>query len=297
MTIKKSIDKNIDTIKVLLQFAEVAKTGNISQAAKKINIKQSNLSTVISNLEAQHGGKLFIRDGKGVRLTEAGIELFEITSQIEQVIHKSATFSTTGHQVSGDVRIWISDALGGFIISEYLSEFYNLYPEVHLTFKCSIEAPKMLHEADMAIVYEEPTFKEAVIISKNNLKFGLFASQKYLSTYGCPKDMEDLIKNHHICNRDNYASVWPQWQKILEEGINISNTCDASSMLLSFTKAGAGIALHPLSIGNKENDLIHLDKLGLVLEHNFWIISHKNTKDIPKVRALIDHIKEATQNI
>ena len=57
---------------------------------------------------------------------------------------------------------------------------------------------------------------------------------------------------------------------------------------------GIGIALHPIAIGKKEKDLMHLSQIGVELSHPFWIVSHKKGQNISKIRALINHIKEVT---
>ena len=57
---------------------------------------------------------------------------------------------------------------------------------------------------------------------------------------------------------------------------------------------GIGIGLHPIAIGKRERDLIHLSQLGIKISHPFWIVSHKDGQDEPKIKALIDHIREVT---
>lgn len=56
-------------------FAEVARQGSFSKAARKLNVTQSALSQRVLNLEQELGSSLFIRDPSGVRLTELGQRL------------------------------------------------------------------------------------------------------------------------------------------------------------------------------------------------------------------------------
>ena len=53
-------------------FAEAAKTGSMSQAAKNLYISQQALSKGIANLEETLGGELFVRTKSGVSLTAFG---------------------------------------------------------------------------------------------------------------------------------------------------------------------------------------------------------------------------------
>lgn len=53
-------------------FWAVAKDGNLTRAAQRLRVSQSALSSQIRQLEQQLGEPLFIREGRGLTLTEAG---------------------------------------------------------------------------------------------------------------------------------------------------------------------------------------------------------------------------------
>lgn len=56
----------------LRYFQEVAREGNLTRAAERLNLSQSALSTQIRQLEARLGHELFDRTGRRMQLTEAG---------------------------------------------------------------------------------------------------------------------------------------------------------------------------------------------------------------------------------
>ena len=58
-------------------FRTVVESGGITRAAEKLNRVQSNVTTRISQLEADLGVKLFIREGKKMRLSPARPILLE----------------------------------------------------------------------------------------------------------------------------------------------------------------------------------------------------------------------------
>lgn len=58
-------------------FKEVAETGNITQASKRLHISQPSVSVQIQNLEREYGAELFKRTNRGVTLTEPGNILYE----------------------------------------------------------------------------------------------------------------------------------------------------------------------------------------------------------------------------
>ncbi|MEM8591615.1 MAG: LysR family transcriptional regulator [Pseudomonadota bacterium] len=56
----------------LRYFREVAHEGNLTRVAEKLNVSQSALSTQIKQLEERMGHALFVREGRTLKLTEAG---------------------------------------------------------------------------------------------------------------------------------------------------------------------------------------------------------------------------------
>ncbi len=287
------IKDNFIWAREVLSFLETARNGTINGTAENNGMKQSNLSKTLKSLEDKLQCQLLERNYNGVKLTENGKEVFKIACDIDKVIYKVKNFTASDMNVSGKIRLWTSDGLGTGYLSSCLSSFVAKYPDIKTDIECSLERPSF-SAVDVAVVYDEPEYDDSEIVSQYELKFGLFASMEYLSKYGVPRDIKDLQKNHRICNRENFASVWPQWKNIIDGAEHVVATTNSSAMLLRMTCDGIGIALHPLAIGKKEKDLMHLSQIGVELSHPFWIVSHKTGQDIPKIKALIDHIKEVT---
>lgn len=291
-----SIKSKTVLVRNLLCFMEAAKQGTVSKAAQDSGMKQSNFSNCIKELEKKLKCELFVRMHNGVTLTENGKEFFKISCDLDNVLFKVENYSTAASKISGDVRLWISEGLGATYLSSCLPDFLMQYPDVHIEIFCSIDNPKVVQEADMAIVYDEPHQSDAVVISKNELRFGLFASRDYLTKYGCPKDLNELTQNHKICDRDNFADVWPEWKEVVKNSSHVVTTTNSTSMLRRLTRDGIGISLHPLGF-EKDKNIERILKDEFELSHPFWIISHAASKDVPKIRALIDHIKRAASQL
>lgn len=291
-----SIARDTILLKTLLCFTEVAKNGQINETALKNGMKQSNLSNIIKYLEEELGVKLFNRNYNGVSLTECGTNLFEISCNLDNILTQVNNFSTMTNKISGDIRFWTSEGIGSTYISPHLARFYSQYPEVHIEIKCSLESPRSIQEIDLGMVYQEPTLKDAVVIKTHEMVFQLYASKGYLRQHGYPQNTEDLICNHKLCTRSNYE-LWPEWKNIISSARHLAATTNSSSLLLELLKEDVGIAPIPTFVGDKEPSLMRLDKLDFKLKHQFWIIANKDTKDAPKVRALINYIIEATKNL
>lgn len=212
------------------------------------------------------------------------------------IMYDVKNYKRQNNTLQGTVRLWTSDGLGAGYVSVCLSDFYLQYPQISVDMVCSLERPKNLDKMDICIIYEEPG-ADMTTVFKGRLKFGLFASLDYLSVFGRPKSIEDLQKNHKICTRDNFASVWPRWKEILDGAQNVVASTNATAVLLSLIRDGNGVSLHPIGSASREKDLVFLSELGYEEEHDFWIATRKDYVQRPEVKVLIECIRDATLKI
>ncbi|NLR70274.1 LysR family transcriptional regulator [Novosphingobium sp. ERN07] len=68
----------------LRQFLAVVETGNFTRAAERLAISQPTLSAAIAELERLAGARLFLRERRQVRLTDAGARLVNHARAIER---------------------------------------------------------------------------------------------------------------------------------------------------------------------------------------------------------------------
>ncbi len=78
--------------KLMLQFIQVAKAQNVTQAANTLCLSQPTLSHNMQKLEEKLGSKLFYRNSKGITLTSSGEVLYEQAKMMqhlyENTLHK-----------------------------------------------------------------------------------------------------------------------------------------------------------------------------------------------------------------
>lgn len=290
-----TIKEDAQIIKKLLCFVETCKNGKIKETALKNGFKQSNFSCMLKELEDELGLQLLNRHQKGISLTENGKAVLELAGQLYSALYKIRNFSSITQKNGGEIRLWVGDGLASGYITSCLAEFYLRYPNIFIDINCTIDAPQMINETDIAIVYKEPEENDAVIISKHKLHFGLFASEEYIEKFGSPKNIKDLCENHQICTRVNFASVWQNWNNIIDKAKKIAVQTNSAPVLVQVIKDGMGVGLLP-RMGYKQ-DLVELTKFDLKISHPFWIVSHRKSKDVPYIRTLINYISESTKNL
>ncbi|MBD2869347.1 LysR family transcriptional regulator [Paenibacillus arenilitoris] len=122
-------------LRQLKYFLTVAQEGQITRAAKRLNMEQPPLSRQLKLMEEELGAKLFDRRGKGLRLTASGellkqkaeTLLLQFDESIREV--KGVEESVSGVLPIGSVVSCIS------LLPKRIEQFREKYPQV--TFKIS----------------------------------------------------------------------------------------------------------------------------------------------------------------
>jgi len=114
-------------------FTAVAEACSISKAASRLGIAQPTLSRQIQLLEHELRCALFYRDGRGVKLTEAGEKLHSVLSpMIMNLDRVQAEILGESEVPSGVVRFGIPPSIGSTIVAQLVLRFQVLCPDVQL---------------------------------------------------------------------------------------------------------------------------------------------------------------------
>lgn len=112
-------------------FYHVARAGNLTAAARLLNISQPAVSQSVRQLETSLGVKLFTRVSKGVRLTGEGELLFGYVAKgYEQIELGEQKLKQMLNLELGEIHIGASDMTLQFYLLPYLEEFHEKYPHI-----------------------------------------------------------------------------------------------------------------------------------------------------------------------
>lgn len=109
----------------------LAEEGNISKAAEKLYLAQSSLSQFLTQYEKDLGIKLFLRTGKGIKLTANG-EIYMDRLRKLQMDYQRAQQELRDNEnmLSGVITLGISSFRANKTLPKILKRFYELYPNV-----------------------------------------------------------------------------------------------------------------------------------------------------------------------
>ena len=115
------------------EFIVTAETMNITAAARKLYISQSNLSRHIKELEEELDCELFIRDPKSFVLTRAGSIFLERAKEMLNIYDSARQeLSVISHEHQDVFRIFISYYIANDFIQQMLSTYAMMHPSSYI---------------------------------------------------------------------------------------------------------------------------------------------------------------------
>lgn len=124
MTLKGNQLNNLATFKAAAQF------GSFTQAAYHLNVTTGAVSQQISLLEKQLAILLFERHSRGIKLTQAGQQIFNAVEKGLSEIESAIEASRQEQMPDGELRIKLTPSFAFKWLVPRLQNFYQQYPNI-----------------------------------------------------------------------------------------------------------------------------------------------------------------------
>jgi DNA-binding transcriptional LysR family regulator len=181
-------------------FYITAKVGNISKAARELNVTQSALSRRISSLEYDLGTKLLNRHLRGVTLTPQGKVIYpELEKAFMRLESLDQLISSMENKLKGELKVASNLGFIDTWLNYYLPQFLKDYPEIRLSILAKEQLLDLI-DKDIDIVITS-FFPDSPLVEKIPLMTWhrkLYASPGYIEKHGMPKSVEDLDRHQLI---------------------------------------------------------------------------------------------------
>ena len=283
----------------LIYFREIANTGSISKASKKLLIGQPALSTQLKQLEEELQIELFERKNRKLILTDVGKVVLKYADEIGQLgqellqVIEEKTFST-----KTTLRIGALDSIPKQIvweITQLARSFGDCFVSIIEGSQEELTNALLLRTVDCFISnFTGDISRDKKMILKSFVKapVSIYGSKKYLSCRkNFPKSLNGvpmILPTHHSKLRHDLDYFFDSKKiKILSE----LETQDTSLMKI-FAEQGAGLAALPdIDALNSVRDK-SLYMIGTLpnIKEEYWVISSKRTIDNPIATKLIKAI-------
>ncbi|MBJ7552032.1 LysR family transcriptional regulator [Marinomonas ostreistagni] len=274
----------------LRMFKTIADLGSIARAAEELHCVPSNITTRIRKLEEELGQDLFVRQGRGLRLSQNGQVFLEHVNKIliqcdaakqsmQQDIHPTGLFKLGAIESSAMSRL-----------PSLLAAFHQEYPDVQIQFQTD-RWPVLQHEVlnfrlDAAVIAAKPTHP--------NIGFAALYQEPLIliapATHPIIQSPQDLAGLGFFMWPAGcpYRQILESWTKSLDIPIHITDMA-SNGAILGCVSAGAGLAMVPKSIFDRfiqKSEIHHyqFDALTPVTNYFIW---NKNVTKHPAKEAFL----------
>ena len=275
-------------------FLAIARAGQLARAAAQMGVDATTVGRRLRRLEARLGTTLFEQTREGQVLTEAGERLL---AAVEAMALAAAEVSEgdEGGGLSGTLRISVSDGFGTWFLASRLPEFAAAHPglTLDLVANSGFLSPSK-READIAVVLSRPKAGPVIARKLSDYALRLYASPAYLAATGMPEGPPDLARGHRLVGYIPDLLYAPELRYLDEIHPGLAATIRSSSINAQqrLLAQGAGIGVLPCFIGDADPALRPVLP-GQRIMRSFWIVTHKDTHNLARVRAGTKWLVEA----
>ena len=179
----------------------VKEQGSLTSAAKEMRVTQSALSHAVRKLEDSLGAEIWIREGRNLRLTQAGQYLLNIANRVLPVLdHAEEKLQQITQGERGTLRIGMECHPCYKWLLRVVSPFLDAWPDVDVDVKQKFQfggvGALLDYEIDLLVTPDpfhkstlnfQPVFDyELVLVVSRN-------SPLALHTYAHPEDLRDKV--------------------------------------------------------------------------------------------------------
>ena len=275
----------------LYYFWQVSRHGSIAAASKVLHLTPQTVSAQITSLEHRLGNPLFLREGRGLRLTEFG----QVTKQYADdmfAIAEEWLETTQGDMsnVSKTLRVGISDSLPKSLVSKWLAPLIEneRISNLHCIDgqQAELLAQMATHKLDLVLA-DKPLDSSLPFkafcheIGKSQLGFFGKANLQNNAQGQFPSSLSELpvilpAKTSPVTNAIKF------WLEDLELEVSVAGHVDDSALMKALGEQGFGIFPAPLSIKQekqKAHDVTYLGTIENVYQHYYAFTPDRLIKD------------------
>ncbi len=249
----------------LRYFVAAARHLHFTRAAEECCVAQPSLSQQIANLERELGAPLFLRQGRSVRLTDAGEAMLEYAERIlaEEAAAKRAVQEVLGLK-RGQIGIWTLPTPGQHLLPPLLAAFRRSYPQIEISLREVVPARQIAEaivagRADLGVVhlpYQVEGLEERVLLRE---EMALVVPVGHRFANRASVALSEAAAEDFVWVSEGATEAHPLYAACLAAGFAPKIVCLSGSAqgMQSLVAAGLGISLLPrLAIHPPEGALV-----------------------------------------
>ncbi|MEH6726481.1 MAG: LysR family transcriptional regulator, partial [Hyphomicrobiales bacterium] len=272
-------------------FLITAEEGSLSAAARVLGAAQPTLGRQVNALETELGVVLFQRVGRGLTLTQAGLELLDHVRAMGDAANRVSLAAIGQSQsIEGTVRISASEVYAAHLLPPIIARLRREQPGIEIEIVASHNTSDLRRrEADIAIRNFRPTEPDLIARKIRDVPARLYATPGYLDRIGNPKLPYDLRNADFI----NITSGDAFMQALNKMGFDLTKRnfpimTENYLVMWEYVKQGLGIGVLDAHIGDAEPAVQRILPDLEPLMFPIWLVAHREISTSLRIRTVFD---------
>lgn len=243
------MSQDLPPLNALRAFEAAARLNSISQAANELYVTHGAVSRQVRSLEEHLGVALFSKEGRGLKLTDSGIRLRDVSAELFNRLRSTCAELQQGQADAPFVLACPGSLLARWFIPR-LDRLNRELPELRLQLSASEgELDPRRSGVDATLWFAEPPWPADMQVYELTVeRIGPVLSPRYAQFAALHQAPAAALLGEPLLHTSSRPQAWPSWAS--------SNGLDAGALklgqgfehlyyLLEAAAAGLGVAIAP----------------------------------------------------
>ena len=246
------MSRELPPLNALRAFEVTARLGSVSQAAEQLHVTHGAVSRQLKVLESHLGVSLFVKDGRGLKLTDAGLRLREVSGEaFERLRSVCAELSQSGADAP-----FVLGCSGSLLARWFIPRLGRLnadLPDLRLHLSAGEgDLDPRRPGLDALLVFAEPPWPadmEVHVLAQECV--GPVLSPHFAGFERLRDKPASALLDEALLHATSRPQAWPDWarQQGIEPGaLHYGQAFEHLYYLLEAAGAGLGVAIAPQSL-------------------------------------------------
>jgi DNA-binding transcriptional LysR family regulator len=274
-------------------FLEVARTGTLAAAGRKLSLDNTTVGRRLGKLEKDLAAKLFARTPDGLVLSTAGEAMRAAAEEMERSVLKAEQRALGADEsLAGVVRVATTEMLGSVIVVPAIESLRQRHPQIRIDLLTGTGRLDLARrEADVALRYVRPESGDLVSRRAGAVSYGAYATKKYLQQYGRPQ-RGDGFAGHDLILYDTNVRTWTTGlagQPIGDARVVLR--ANSVTNILAAIRLGMGIGPLPCVLARGDKTIERVPEGAPPETDPLWLVLHPDVQKTSRVRAVIEALE------
>jgi LysR family transcriptional regulator, glycine cleavage system transcriptional activator len=283
----------LPSISLLAAFEAAARTGNVTAAAKELNLTQSAVSRQIIALEEQLGVELFVRERQTIRLTLAGDGYArEVREALRRI--SSASLNLRANPRGGTLNLAVLPTFGARWLTPRLGKFLDANKNIAINLVTRLSPFDFQTDClDAAIHFGDPHWPGAELTPLMSERLVPACSEALRQAHAITTP-GDLLRTPllHLTSRPDAWETWLARNGVAFDSVH-GMLFDQFAIAAQAAASGLGVALLPAFLIEQElsrGELVAAVDREMESEGRYYLAYPSERADYPPLQAFRDWI-------